>query len=535
MKQILRKSSVLLLALVMVIMTACSGGGETNKTEGETEEKAASSEPKDGGELKVALSASPKTLDPISYTAVYEGNVIKSIADTLVIYSKDLSEIEPNLATEWTISDDLKTYTFTLRDDVYFQPGEYQDGRKMTAEDVKYSLERSANESAMNRLRMVESVEVLDEFKVAVHLDAPNAAVLAVLTDSGNIIVPKEEVEGWGDQFGLHLVGTGPFTLEEWKIDEHIKLSRHDKYWGEKPHLDNLTWKTISDQNMMVNALRSGDIDLATDIQGQNRAVLEKETDYELLSVPGLSIEYFALNNLEGPTKDVRVRQAINMATDAEAIVKGAFKYGGAVRSYLPLPKSSWGYDEDLEDLALEYNPKKAKELLAEAGFPDGFETELYVIQKRVPQATIFQSQMKENLNIDVKINVVEMGTLSDVASKGKAPIYLMGWSWYPDPDFFLYQMFHSKQMNALGNGYGFNSPEVDSLLTKATSETVDQNERAKIYQEILTLIMKESPRVEATLVEVTAGQSKKVQGFEVSPDNSVTIVNKNTNVWLEQ
>ena len=191
------KYRVLLSVLLIfsLIFTACGGGGDTSSSEENNAESTDSnSEPKDGGELRVALSAQPMTLDPIAYTGVYESNVIKSIADTLVIYSNDLSEIEPSLATDWEISDDLKTYTFELRDDVYFQPGEYQDGRQMTAEDVKYSLERSAKESAMNRLRMVEKVEVIDDFKVKVHLKEPNSTLLAVLTDAGNVIVPKEEV-----------------------------------------------------------------------------------------------------------------------------------------------------------------------------------------------------------------------------------------------------------------------------------------------------------------------------------------------------
>ncbi|AQS56166.1 ABC transporter substrate-binding protein [Novibacillus thermophilus] len=532
------KYRVLLSVLLIfsLIFTACGGGGDTSSSEENNAESTDSnSEPKDGGELRVALSAQPMTLDPIAYTGVYESNVIKSIADTLVIYSNDLSEIEPSLATDWEISDDLKTYTFELRDDVYFQPGEYQDGRQMTAEDVKYSLERSAKESAMNRLRMVEKVEVIDDFKVKVHLKEPNSTLLAVLTDAGNVIVPKEEVEGWGDKFGQHLVGTGPFTLSEWKQDDEIKLSRHEKYWGPKPHLDSLVWTAITDQSTMANALRSGDIDIATDVKGQNRAVIEQEENLTLLTVPGLSIEYIGMNMQEGPTKDIRVRKAINMATDVDALVKGVYQWGGAEASKLPLPKGSWGYDESLEVEVPEYDPEKAKELLAEAGYPDGFDTELYVIESRVPHATIFQQQMKENLNINVEIKSVEWGTFSDIASKGDAPLYAMGWTWYPDPDFFLYQMFHSDQIGSLGNGYGYDNPEVDELLNRATQETADQDERAQLYAEALERIVKDVPRVELTNVEIAAAIQNKVKDFNVMADNSFIIVNPNNNVWIDE
>ncbi|SDY15852.1 peptide/nickel transport system substrate-binding protein [Evansella caseinilytica] len=536
MKNWISRTGLLLATVSLLFIIGCSepASPDTESKEGDGSENS-QEDAVDGGELIVGLSANPMTLDPVSYTSTYESQVIRSIADTLVIYSNDLMEIEPALATEWEVSDDLMTYTFKLREDAFFQPGEYQDGRQMTAEDVKFSLERSANDSAMNRLRMVESVEVVEEFTVNVHLSEPNSALLAVLTDAGNVIVPQEEVEGWGDQFGMNLVGTGPFKLDEWKIDDQIQLSRHDNYWSQTPHLDTLIWKGITDQNMMVNALRSGDIDIATDIQGQNRAILEQEEGFELLTVPGLSIEYVAMNMMEGPTADIRVREAINLATNVDELVQGVFQYGGAIRSYLPLPQSSWGYEPSLESMVPDFDPERAKQLLAEAGYPDGFEIDLYVIERRVPHATIFQSQLKENLNIDVNVNVVEFGVQSDIASQGQAPMYLMGWSWYPDPDFFLYQMFHSDQIGSLGNGYGFHHPEVDELIERATAETVDQEERRDLYVEAMELIIQEYPRVELSLVEITAGISDQVNGFDVRPDNSFIIVNPNTNVSVSQ
>ncbi|MBY6274587.1 MAG: peptide ABC transporter substrate-binding protein, partial [Bacillaceae bacterium] len=333
--------------------------------------------------------------------------------DTLVVYNENLTDFVPSLAKKWEISDDMKVYTFTLRDDVYFQPGKFQNGRKMTAEDVKYSLERSAKESAMNRLKGVEKVEVTGEYEVKVYLEKPNAAFLAMLTDAGNAIVPKEEVEGWGDEFGSHLVGTGPFQLKSWQKDQEVQLVRHEKYWGEKPHLDGVTFKIIPDPNMMTNALRSGDIDIATDIKGQNRELVSKDPNLKLLSKPALSITYLDLNNQKGPTKDKRVREAIYKATNVEEIVKGVNQWGGAEVSYLPLPKGSWGYSKELEKLVPSYDPEEAKKLLEEAGYPNGFKTEIYVAESRVPYATIFQNQMKENLNIDVDIKVVDWGTYS--------------------------------------------------------------------------------------------------------------------------
>ncbi|WP_223593882.1 ABC transporter substrate-binding protein [Neobacillus bataviensis] len=528
---------VLVIASLVLLLSACSSGSNSSSTKpSNTEKPAATGKPQDGGVLKVGLSANPKTLDPIKYTGVYESQVMLSVANTLVVYNKELSEFLPSLAKEWKVSDDGKVYTFSLRDDVSFQPGKYQDGRKMTAEDVKYSLERSAKESAMNRLNGVEKVVVTGENEVAIYLTKPNAALLPMLTDAGNVIVPKEEVEGWGEEFGSHLVGTGPFKMDSWAKDSEVKLTRFDKYWGEKPHLDGLTFKIVPEPNMMTNALRSGDVDVAMDIKGQNRELVKQDEKLELLSKPALSLTYLDLNNKKGPTADPKVREAIYKATNVEEIVKGVNKWGGAEKSFMALPKKSWGYSKDLEKLTPAYDPKAAKKLLEEAGYSKGFKTELYLSEARVPYGTIFQNQMKKNLNIDVELKVVEWGTYSDTVSKGNAPMSIGGWTWYPDPYFFLYQLFSTKQIGALGNGKGYSNPEVDTLLDRAVSETVDQNERAKLYQQALEIILKDVPRIELDNLDATAGINKKVQGFDVSPDFSVQIVNPNgTNVWIKQ
>ena len=528
---------LLVIASLVLLLSACSSGSNSSSSNQSTKEKpAAEGKPQDGGVLKVGLSANPKTLDPIKYTGVYESQVMRSVADTLVVYNKELSEFLPSLAKEWKVSDDGKVYTFTLRDDVSFQPGKYQDGRKMTAEDVKYSLERSAKESAMKRLNGVEKVEVTGENEIAMYLTKPNAAILPMLTDAGNVIVPKEEVEGWGDEFGSHLVGTGPFKIDSWAKDSEVKLTRFDKYWGEKPHLDGLTFKIVPEPNMMTNALRSGDVDVAMDIKGQNRELVKQDEKLELISKPALSLTYLDLNNKKGPTADPKVREAIYKATNVEEIVKGVNKWGGAEKSYMPLPKKSWGYSKDLEKLTPTFDPKAAKKLLEEAGYATGFKTELYLSEARVPYGTIFQNQMKENLNIDVELKVVEWGTYSDTVSKGNAPMSIGGWTWYPDPYFFLYQLFSTNQIGALGNGKGYSNPEVDTLLERAVSETVDQNERAKLYQQALEIILKDVPRIELDNLDATAGINKKVQGFDVSADFSVQIVNPNgTNVWIKQ
>lgn len=514
----------LMLVMLVFLLAACGNSTGNNEeaegqTEGETEES------NYGGTLNIGLASNAATLDPVLYTGVYESQIMRQIGDTLVVYDQNLEEIIPSLATEWEVSEDMMTYTFTLRDDVYFQEGEFQEGRQMTAEDVKYSLERSAEESVQNRLEGVESVEIIDDYEVDVILSQPNSALINMLTDPGNMIVAEEEVEGHGDSFGSNVVGTGPFTLDNWQTDQQVSLVKNENYWGEEPFLDGVVFQFISDASMMGNAIRSGDIDIATNIAGQNREIIEQTEGLELLTTPGLSITYLDMNFEDGPTSDPLVREAIVKATDVSRIVEGVHQWGGGEESFLPLPRSSWGYDESLESLRPDYNPEEAREILSQTEYADGFSIDLYVLDTRTNYATIFQDQMKENLNIDVNINVSEWGTLTDTISQGNAPMNIGGWSWYPDPYFFLDQRFHSDQIGSNANGKGYNNPEVDELLDRAVTETIDQDERASLYQEAMELIMEDYPTVELDNLEIATGISDDVEGFNLSPDGTIYVV----------
>lgn len=510
--------------------TAATTAGATSGT------TAVVGEPKDGGKLTIALTSSPKNLDPVKYTGTYESQIIQNVGDTLVGYSMDLSKIVPAIATSWTVSADAKAYTFKLRQDAFFHPGTYQTGRQMKAEDVKFSLERSAQKSAMKRLDMIKSVEVVNDFEIIVHLPEPSAVFLTALTNSGNIIVPKEEVEGWGDAFGNHLIGTGPFMMKEFKLDEATTLVRNDKYWAAKPHLDSVVFKVITDMNQNANALRTGEIDFASNLTGESVKLIRDDKANKLLEMPGLHFAYIYFNMVKGPTADIKVREALIRALDVKDLVKGVYQYGEAQPASLPLPPGSWGYDKTLEADVPTYDAAAAKALLAEAGYPNGFKTKLYISNtpSRVRMATIVQQYWKQNLNVDVEIMTSEWGTFSEIASKGNADIFAMSWTWYPDPYFFLNKIFISSAIGSLGNGQGFNDAEVDKLLNDALVIT-DQTERAKLYSQAVKAIIAKRPGVFYSNENVIWGVSPKVQDLVQRADGSIFLVNEEVNVWLAQ
>jgi len=532
-------------ALLAGSLSACGNSGGSQDTAGtsaagtkaaesaQTEAKA-TGEPVEGGFLTISLPASPKNLDPVKYTGTYESQIIGTVCDTLVEYDSGLTQIYPAVAEGWEVSDDGLAYTFKIREDVYFHPGEYQDGRQLTAEDVKYSLERSNQLSAMNRLDMLDHCEVTGEFEVVCYLAEPNAVFLTALTDAGNVIIPKEEVEGWGEDFGTHLIGSGPFALEKFELDQQTTLIRNDQYWASRPYLDGVVFKLVSDANQAANALRTGEVNIATSLSGEAVEVIRKDGVVELLEMPGLHVAYIYFNMVKGPTADIKVREALIKAVNVEELTAGVYQYGEAQPASLPLPPGSWGYDASLEATIPAYDPEGAKALLAEAGYPDGFELDLHISNTtaRVKMATLFQAYLGQNLGVKVNINTSEWGTFSEIGASGEADIFAMSWTWYPDPFFFLNKIFHSNAIGSLGNGQGFNKPAVDAALDAALL-TTDQDERAQLYKTALAEIVTEHPGIFYSNENVEWGVTPDVQGLIQRADGKVKICTSDINIWL--
>lgn len=537
-----KKSLVLILTLALITsLAACTGkGGNDNKNQNGQEVKKEKIKvpdtPTKGGTLTVSLSSSPRNLDPIMYTGTYEAQIIQNVCSRLVEYNKDLTKIVPSVADSWTISDDSLTYVFKIHKGIHFQKGKYQNGRELTAEDVAYSLNRSAKQSSLNRLDMLENASVTGDGEVTCKLKAPNASFITALTDAGNSIVPKEEVEGWGDKFGQNLVGSGPFAMESFKLDQEAVLVKNPGYWVAEPNLDKLIFKVITDPNQAVNALKTGEIDVASQINGEAVENVRKDPKLELLEKPGLQVSYLYFNQVNGPTKDIKVREALIKAIDVKELTGGVYKYGEAVPAKLALPPDSWGYDKSLESIVPSYDPKGAKKLLAEAGYPDGFTCDLYISNTtlREKMATLVQAYLKTNLNVTVNIKKSEWGTFSEEASSGKADMYGMSWSWYPDPYFFLNKLFSTSEIGALGNGQGFSNPDVDKLLDQALKAT-DQNQRADYYKQALKIITEQMPGLFYANDKVIHGINPKVQGFNQRADGQMFFVTPELNVWKVQ
>ena len=493
-------------------------------------------EPVDGGTLTISMDKAPTSLDPQKISGYNAYVACQQLGDTLIIHDPEgKGEFLPNLATSWTTSEDGLQWVFQLRDDVHFQKGTYQDGRLMTAEDVAYSFMRN-KQHVNNTLAFVEKVEATGEFEVTFTLYQPTATLLYEITLPNFIIVPQEEAEGWGEDFGSHVISTGAFQLESHEIDQQTVMVRNENYWGARPHLDKVVFKVIQDANQRLNALITGEIDLALSLSSDSLEQVLADPNLDLVSLNKVQMHNIVFSFENGPVADPLVRQALIMATDRQALVDAAFAEGTAQMTKIPLPGNSWAYDEKLQDLVPDYDPEGAKKLLEEAGYGDGFEITLsYAASvERDRVGVVLQQMWKQNLNVDVILDATETATYNDKVHSGNGELYMGGiTASSPDPAFSLGYSFDSSKAHASYNPGPYINEEWDALNKQALAST-DQAERTEIYHQLLEMALADYPGIWFADQYPCWGVRKGTHMTDF--DNWFLICNGNTyNAWKEQ
>lgn len=496
-------------------------------------------EVKKGGTLVVAMPSSPRTLDPKDYSTMYENHIMYNVAEPLYIWDQDYKSLIPNLATDCTVSEDGLSYTINLRDDVYFQPGKFQDGRKMTAEDVKYSLERSKNESSSDRIcrDFFDYVEVVNDTQVILHMKEAAGPFMNMLADIGNCILPKEEVEGWGDEFGSHLLGTGPFILDEIVTDEKVTLKKNENYWGTEPNVDGIEFRIVSDSNQAINAVQTGEIDIAMYLQGESikRA---KDTGL-LLQTPSSSITFVRFNLQNGPTANADVRKALTMAVDIDSLVTGIYQYGEGTRAYQPITAYSFAYDTAYNDLVPAYDVEGAKKLLAEAGYPDGFTMTLYIgsttyREKMAQMLQYYWSQIGVTLDIKSSTMADWSAAVVDSWQSDVVSSYGVSWNSNPDPYGFLEKFFSTNTVHASSNAGGYTDDEVDAWLHEGFSQT-DESARKEAYGKVIEKVMNDYTGIYYAYECRNWAVSEKVHDAVLRADTQMLVATPFNNIWIEE
>jgi len=475
-----------------LLLTACSGGSKEPGTENTSSngENPASDR---GNEVVVGLSSDPQSWDPIDTFLLDWSTVATSVFEGLVERTLDL-ELKPGLAESWEYLDD-STLEFKLRQGVVFHNGE-----PFNADAVKFTFDRLLGDEGKkgpqySNYASIESVEVVDEFTVLMHLKSPDPVLLTKLAGYGAVIVPPKYVqENSDDHFNNNPVGTGPFKMVEYKRDQQSVLEKNEDYWKEGlPKLDKVTFKIIPEASTRLAELQTGKIDIMKRVEVA-QADTVKSTDFlELIEVGAPTVYSLRFDTAEEPLGDVRVRQAINYAIDKEAIIEEILGgFGRPISTYQS--DLSFGNNPDLEPYP--YDVEKAKELLAEAGVAEGTTLEVYIpgnngTFKELTQAVAFYL---EEVGLKLNINSVDSTTLiSDLVPNGEAgDMYYQGWGgWTLDYDNTAYLMYHEgEQWNP-----SFKDEKVEELLA-AQRATVDQDEREAIFMELTELLYELAPEV---------------------------------------
>ena len=460
-------------------------------------------------EVVMGIAANTATLNPINMNLTTDWIVAEQMMDPLVVLDKE-GVFQPWLAESWEISEDGTTWTFKLREDVTFHNGE-----PFNAEAVKFTFDEvlnpENNASTAPSLAAIQEVNVIDEFTVEMVTDSPNPIFLSQIAHTFPM-PPAYTQEVGHEGFNEAPVGTGAFTFVEWVRDDHVTVEKNPDWWNGEPQVDRITFRTIPEASARVASLLAGETDIIEVVPFD--AIPQIEAEDELSAVTrGGAITYIGLDTLKGlPTEDKLVRQAMNYAVDAAAIAE--FILSGRAT---PVPGGLWpvspGWDPDLPF----YNDKdKARELLAEAGYPDGFDIEFSIGQiqgmvqvKEVAEAV--QSQLAE-VGINATINEMETAAMFDAYAASELDMYFFPWRSNPEAARHFFTLLKSDT-----RGYYYQNPEMDVLIEDFMTE-MDPAARAEKGKVLNEFVHEEAPWIFMYVEEEAFGVNSSRVNWDINP-----------------
>lgn len=379
------------------------------------------------------------TLDPSQMLDGESAKVCDMVYDTLVQYRGTTTDIEPALAETWESSADGLTWTFHVRQGVKFH-----DDTPLNANAVVFSLSRPNALSGSFYKEFISQITAIDDFTVQIDLKTPYAPFLSTMASSENAIVSPAAAMHFGESFGNNPVGTGPFKFVQWDRSDQIVLTANNTHWAGKPEIDRLIFRSIPDNSERYMELQEGKIHIMEFPNPDDLATIRGDTQLELLMQPSLNVGYLAMNMEKPPFDNLKVRLAINHAINKADIIERLYQ-GTGIPAKSPIPPTLWSYDDSIEDY--EYNPELAKQLLAEAGYPNGFETTLWALpipRPYIPDGQALAAALQSELrNIGIVANIVtyDWRTYLEKTEVGEHDMAMLGWSAGGDPDSFFYYL----------------------------------------------------------------------------------------------
>ncbi len=456
------------------------------------------------------------TLDPSRMLDGESAKICDMVYDTLVQYRGVTTDIEPALAETWGSSADGLTWTLHLRQGVKFH-----DGTPLNANAVVFSLSRPNALARSFYEEFIDRITAVDDFTVQIDLKTPYAPFLSTMASSENAIVSPAAVAHFGESFGNNPVGTGPFKFVQWDRSNQIVLTANSTHWAGKPEIDRLIFRSIPDNSERYMELQEGNIHIMEFPNPDDLAMIRGDTRLELLMQPSLNVGYLAMNTEKPPFDNLKVRLAINHAINKTDIIERLYQ-GTGIPAKNPIPPTLWSYDDSIEDYA--YNPELAKQLLAEAGYPNGFETTLWALpipRPYIPNGQALAEALQSDLrNIGIVANIVtyDWRTYLNKTENGEHDMAMLGWSAGGDPDSFLYYLLSktTAQKPALNIAF-YKSDEMQDVLDRARMST-DRSERIELYQQAQAIFHRDVPWVPLAHAQRLLVIDRSVQNLKLAP-----------------
>ena len=455
-------------------------------------------------ELSFALTTDPKSLDPRSIGGDYNFTILAYITERLCEYDMTQGKFVPVLATSWTRPDKL-TWRFKLRQGVSFHNGEpfNAEAVKFTIDSIKDPAKAWSNASWVGD---ISAVKIVDDYTVDLITENPSRSMLANL--GYLFILPPKATTELGDRFGVHPIGTGKFVLEKYYPNERIVMKRNDNYWGQKPKLEKVTAKILPESATRLAALETGEVALIPNLSPDSIARMKANPKLSVVVGDPARIMHIAFILGRKPFDNHKVREAFNYAVDRQAIVDTVMMGLAKVADAQLYHASSPGFNPNLK--AYNYDPQKAKKLLAEAGYPDGITVTFgspngrYLRDRMVCEAIVGQMAQA---GITVKLEALEWGTFwSRAVTNHEFDMFFLGWISPASPYTQLTWWFRT---NPKGSKSNYSNPQVDELLIQAQNVMTDEEEN-QAYSKIQELLWNDLPWISLYF-------SPKIYGIDAS------------------
>ncbi len=472
-------------------------------------QEAAAGKSQDAGTLVVGMPGDPRSLDPQRTNDQPSARVMKQIYDTLLYQTPDLEITTNGLVESYEIISDTE-FAFALRQGVMFHNGE-----ELTASDVQFTFERmrEINAPAAFLVAALDRVEVIDDYNFKMHLSFPFGPFITHLAHPATAILNRVAVDAGGEEYARNPVGTGPFSFVEWRSGDSVTLRRFDDHFRGPAASERIRFRIITEDTQRTIALETGEADIIYDVGPNDFEAVRELPGVVSFQTQGLTTFYMGFNAQKEPFDDVRVRRAINLALDVEAATNVAFR-GFATAARGPLAPTVQFANTDLPGYG--YDPDAARQLLAEAGYPDGFSTSIWTNDNpvRIMYAEIFQEQLRA-VGVDASIEIVEWAPYLDRTARGDHDMFMLGWvAVTGDADYGLYSLFHSDEWGDAGNRTFWGNDEVDRLLDEGKASPIPEERRAA-YLRAQELIFEEAPWVFLAFRDDLAATRDYVEGFQ--------------------